>query len=104
VHAVIKLYDEYYNLPLNIVVEEIYVQERLNKTAHIHDVIVLVVRFVVGPVHPIHYVQCTVRAKEEHVMACKRRRKDVLLKIVRRKSMCCNAGQQVEIKVVECTC
>ena len=68
-------YDESYNSPLNIVVEEIYVQKRLNKTAHIHDVIVLVVRFVVGPVHPIHYVQCAVRAEEENVMACKMRRK-----------------------------
>ena len=71
-----------YKLPLNIVVEETYVQKYLNKSAHIYDVIVLVVRFVVGPVHPIHNVQCTVRAEEENVMACRKRKRRRFFSVV----------------------
>lgn len=55
--------------PLDIVVEEIHIQTRLDYATNIHNPIVFVMRFVVRSVHPVHYVQSAVGAKKENVMA-----------------------------------
>mmetsp|Transcript_19461 Transcript_19461/g.43370 ORF Transcript_19461/g.43370 Transcript_19461/m.43370 type:complete len:213 (+) Transcript_19461:1594-2232(+) len=53
-----------------VVVEEVDVETGLDEAAPVDDPVVLVVDLVVGPVHPVDYVERPVYAQQEHIVRC----------------------------------
>ena len=57
------------NSPLDVVIEEIRIQQRLNNPTNVHHPMVSIVLFCVGSVNPVQNVQRSIGTQEKYIVS-----------------------------------